>query len=184
MMEPFEHTKYPMHKVLIIGCPGSGKSTFARKLQSLLQLPLIYLDMLHHHPDHSLTPPDQFDHMLHEILIRPQWIIDGNYMRTMALRLRYADTVFYLDYDPAVCLAGILEREGTKRVDMPWETDENDAEFIEYVKTFQNLQCPKIEALLHASESTFRLIRFTTREQSEQYLVELRIVKEKGVRSA
>ena len=132
----------------------------------------------------SLTPPDQFDHMLHKILIRPQWIIDGNYMRTMALRLCYADTVFYLDYDPAVCLAGILEREGTKRVDMPWETDENDDEFIEYVKTFQNRQRPKIEALLHANESTFRLIRFTTREQSEQYLVDLRKVKEKGVRSA
>ena len=35
-----------MNKVLIIGCPGSGKSTFARALHEVTNLPLVYLDML------------------------------------------------------------------------------------------------------------------------------------------
>ena len=183
MMKPFDSIVDGMDKVLIIGCPGSGKSTFARKLAPVVDLPLIYLDILHHHPDHSLTPTDQFDRMLQKILVKAKWIIDGNYMRTMALRLRYADTVFYLDYDTDTCLAGILEREGTKRIDMPWEKDETDAEFIEYVQTFHQLQRPKIEALLKTSESSFRLIRFDRREQSEQFLNELKKAKEKGVGS-
>ncbi|MEY8605912.1 hypothetical protein [Muribaculum intestinale] len=32
-----------MKKVIIIGCPGAGKSTFARKLSAKTGLPLYYL---------------------------------------------------------------------------------------------------------------------------------------------
>lgn len=35
-----------MNKIIVIGCPGAGKSTFARKLQAITELPLYYLDML------------------------------------------------------------------------------------------------------------------------------------------
>lgn len=40
-------------KAIIIGCPGAGKSTFARKLSEKTQLPLYYLDMLWHKPDRT-----------------------------------------------------------------------------------------------------------------------------------
>lgn len=40
-----------MKKVLILGCPGAGKSTFARKLRDKTGLPLYYLDMIWHKPD-------------------------------------------------------------------------------------------------------------------------------------
>ena len=39
-----------MRKVIIIGCPGAGKSTFARKLRDVTGLPLYYLDMLWQKP--------------------------------------------------------------------------------------------------------------------------------------
>lgn len=35
-----------MKRVLILGSPGAGKSTFARKLQSKTKLPLVYMDQL------------------------------------------------------------------------------------------------------------------------------------------
>jgi stage III sporulation protein SpoIIIAA len=35
-------------KMLIIGSPGSGKSTFARKLRDITKLPLYYMDMMYH----------------------------------------------------------------------------------------------------------------------------------------
>ena len=35
-----------MKKVIVIGCPGSGKSTFARALAEKTGLPLHYLDMM------------------------------------------------------------------------------------------------------------------------------------------
>lgn len=33
-----------MNKIIIIGCPGAGKSTFARRLRDITNLPLYYLD--------------------------------------------------------------------------------------------------------------------------------------------
>ena len=38
-------------KALVIGSPGAGKSTFARRLRDASGLPLHYLDMLWHRPD-------------------------------------------------------------------------------------------------------------------------------------
>ena len=32
------------NKIIVLGCPGSGKSTFSKKLHELTQLPLIHLD--------------------------------------------------------------------------------------------------------------------------------------------
>lgn len=69
-----------MERVLVIGCPGAGKSTFARALQGATGLPLYYLDQLFHLPDGSHEG-------LAAILKAPRWIIDGNYQRTLAPRL-------------------------------------------------------------------------------------------------
>ncbi|CRH92083.1 topology modulation protein [Chlamydia trachomatis] len=35
-----------MKRIIVIGCPGSGKSTFSRKLAVITNLPLVYLDQL------------------------------------------------------------------------------------------------------------------------------------------
>ena len=42
-----------MKRVIIIGCPGSGKSTFARELHARTNLPLYYLDMLYWNADRT-----------------------------------------------------------------------------------------------------------------------------------
>ena len=51
-----------MHtKIMIIGSPGSGKSTFARKLRDKTGLPLFYLDMIKHKPDRTTISSEEFD---------------------------------------------------------------------------------------------------------------------------
>ena len=73
-----------MHsKIMIIGSPGSGKSTFARKLRDKTGLPLFYLDMIKHKLDRTTISSEEFDKKLKEILVKSQWIIDGNYKRTL-----------------------------------------------------------------------------------------------------
>ena len=47
-------------KILVIGCPGAGKSTFARKLRDKTGLPLYYLDMLLHNSDRSAVSRGRF----------------------------------------------------------------------------------------------------------------------------
>ena len=35
-----------MKKVIVIGCPGSGKSTFSKKLNEITNIPLYHLDLM------------------------------------------------------------------------------------------------------------------------------------------
>ncbi len=65
-----------MFKVIVIGSPGAGKSTFARKLRDLTGLPLYYLDMLWHRPDQTNISREAFDERLGEMLKTDKWIID------------------------------------------------------------------------------------------------------------
>ena len=57
-----------MRKVIIIGCPGAGKSTFARKLRDDTNLPFYYLDMLWHKEDKTNISREEFDIKLNDIL--------------------------------------------------------------------------------------------------------------------
>jgi adenylate kinase family enzyme len=65
-----------LRKVIIIGCPGAGKSTFARILSDKTHLPLYYLDMLWHKPDRTTVERNIFDNKLKEIVLGDKWIID------------------------------------------------------------------------------------------------------------
>ncbi len=42
-----------MDKILIIGCSGSGKSTFAKKLGIKLNIPIYHMDMIWHNADRT-----------------------------------------------------------------------------------------------------------------------------------
>ena len=84
-----------MQKVLVIGCSGAGKSTFARRLRDITGLPLYYLDRLWHKADRTHITREEFDRVLAEWLARPAWIIDGDYSRTLPQRLEACDTVFF-----------------------------------------------------------------------------------------
>ena len=133
-----------MKKVMIIGCAGAGKSTFARKLRDKTNLPLYYLDMIWHKPDKTNISREEFDEKLQEIIQQEAWIIDGNYGRTLEVRLKACDTVFLLDYPLDVCLEGAHARIGKEREDMPWQATEIDEEFVQWIKDFPKNEMPAV----------------------------------------
>lgn len=64
-----------MKKILVIGCPGSGKSTFAKTLHSITDIPLFHLDMLYWNSDKTIVDKHIFKMKLWNILQENEWII-------------------------------------------------------------------------------------------------------------
>ena len=158
-----------MKRIMIIGCPGSGKSTFARSLTAKTGLPLYYLDMMYWNPDRTIKPKEEFRAALRETVALPEWIIDGNYGSTLELRMEACDTVIFLDYPLEVCLSGVEERRGKPRPDMPWVETEPDLEFIEFITKFNEESRPRIVGLLEQYKNK-NVIVFTSRGEADEYL--------------
>lgn len=159
-----------MFKAIVIGSPGAGKSTFARKLRDMTGLPLYYLDMLWHRPDQTNISKEAFDTRLGEMLKTDKWIIDGNYLRTLEMRLRECDTVFLMDYPLEVCISGAESRIGKQREDLPWIESEFDEEFKQWIIDFPQNQLPQIYELLSQYRESSNIIIFRSRKEAEEYL--------------
>lgn len=158
-----------MKKIIVIGCPGSGKSRFSMTLGRNTGIPVYHLDMMFWNADKTTVPKSVFLERLTAVLGGDEWIIDGNYASTMEMRLAECDTVFFLDYPTDVCLDGIRQRRGKARADMPWIETEADADFEEYVKRFEGEQRPCIFDLINRYESKNVFI-FKSREQARAFL--------------
>ena len=159
-----------MKKIIVIGCPGSGKTTFAEKLKDKIGLPLFYLDAIWHKPDRTHISRDEYDARLAEILALDSWIIDGNYSRTIESRISACDTVFLFDLPVEVCLDGALSRLGKKRYDMPWIDTELDPKLKREIEEFGDKNLPTIYALIDKYNAGKTVIVFKSREQADAFL--------------
>ncbi len=159
-----------MRKVVVLGCPGAGKSTFARRLRDASGIPLYYLDMLWHNPDRTTCSPERFDAELDKVLAKDCWIMDGNYQRTAERRLAACDTAFLLDFPLELCLAGAEARIGKKREDMPWVETVFDAEFRQWILDFPQTKLPEHYRLLERYREGREIVVFRSRMEMERYL--------------
>ena len=164
-----------MEKVIIVGCPGSGKSTFSRSLNEITKIPLYHLDMMYWNTNKTTVDKQIFKEHLQQVLLQNSWIIDGNYSSTIEYRLKSCDTLFFLDYSLEVCLEGIKIRRGNLRTDMPWieSPDEEDHEFLEFIKNYNSVNKPKVLELIN-KYSDKNIFIFKTRNEADEYLLSLK----------
>ena len=160
-----------MERIMIIGCPGSGKTTLALALKEKLGLPLIHLDQLWWKGNWENVTREEFDSRLAMAVNMENWIIDGNFGSTMEWRMNLCDTVFFLDYPVDVCLSGIRERRGKPREDMPWFEAENevDEEFLSFIEAYRAESRPHVLELLQKYGAKDIFI-FKSREEAAAYL--------------
>ncbi|MBQ5320412.1 MAG: AAA family ATPase [Oscillospiraceae bacterium] len=160
-----------MKKIMVIGCPGSGKSTFSRALHQITGITLFHLDMMYWNSDRTTVEKAVFLKRLSDAIQQNEWIIDGNYGSTIELRLQACDTVIFLDYPLEICLDGIRERRGKARSDMPWteNEDEEDTEFIEFIKSYNSQSKPQIMDLLKLYPDKNVFI-FNNRKEADEFL--------------
>lgn len=156
-------------RIIVLGCPGSGKSTFSRELQKNTGLPLVHLDNIWWKEDRTHITRDEFDRKLETLLSDDRWILDGDYSRTYEVRFCACDTVIFLDYDVDACLSGISERNGTDRPDIPWTEDLPDPALIEQVRNYRENNRPVILSLMERYSGKTTYI-FRSREEADRWL--------------
>ena len=130
-----------MEKVLVIGCCGAGKSTFSKKLEKILKLPLIHLDKYYHKPNWEEPEKDEWEQVLRKLVKQKRWIMDGNYADSFDIRFPLADTIIYLDYPSIKCCLRVIKRNikyfRKKRSDIADGCKERfDLFFLKFVLTF------------------------------------------------
>jgi len=99
-----------MKRIIIIGSPGSGKSTVAKILSAKFNLPLIQLDHLYWLPGRIRRPAEEFYDLMMQGCKQDAWVMDGNSIRHLTERIAYADTIIFLDIPRRTCLWRIIKR--------------------------------------------------------------------------
>src|SRR5262245_13241445 len=87
-----------MKRVAVFGNAGGGKSTLARRLAELTQLPLFVIDMVKFKARGAAVPHHEYLEMHADLIRRDAWIIDGFGCKASAWeRFAAADTLVYID---------------------------------------------------------------------------------------
>ena len=164
-----------MRRVLVIGSGGAGKSTFARRLAALTGLPLVHLDTLYWRPGWQAIPDADWARVQEDVVAGERWIIDGNYGRTLSLRIEASDTIIFLDLPRLVCIWRLLRRRyqyrKEHRPDLPVGCDEQMTwEFLYWVWTYPSRRRPDVLRRLDALREHKRVIILRTRQQVERFL--------------
>lgn len=167
-----------MERVIVIGCSGAGKSTFSAKLAEKTGLPLVHLDQLLWRENWQSVDQEEFDRLHAQAINQPRWIIDGNYGRTLPMRVERCDTLIYMDLPRRVCLWGVIRRVlrnyGKTRPDMgPGCPERFDWEFMKFVWSFRKKYRKKQMALVEQVKDRVHVEVFTSHKQAERYLQQM-----------
>ena len=165
-----------MKRILIIGNTGAGKTTFAHELSEKISLPIVHLDKLYWCGHWEHRSKEEFDELLWAELEKSEWIIDGNYNRTLPRRLEFCDTVFFFDFSPLVCLWGITKRViknyGKTRHDMggdcPEYFDKNKIELYKNLFKYNKNNRGRYYEMLKKSQA--EVVVFRKRKDVKRYL--------------
>ncbi len=169
-----------MKKILVIGSPGSGKSTFAREISKKTNIVLYHMDKLHWYGKWKSISKEELLSKIEKIVEKDSWIIDGNYSSSLEIRVKNADTIFYFDYPSYICLFRIIKRyfmyRNKNRSDMPNTCKEKiDPEFYLYTLNFKKRQKKRINDIIcsnFSGESLFIMKNKRDYKQVKKWLNE------------
>lgn len=169
-----------MHHVLVLGSPGSGKSTLSLAISKKINVPVIHLDQHFWQAGWVETEADDWRDKVLELSQRSSWIMDGNYRATMDLRLSKADTVIFLDTPRVICLWRVTVRFllttfriDRTRADMAVNCPERlDTGFLEYIWKFSRAHGGRLMKSLSHFEGT--MITLKTKKDVATYIKNLR----------
>ena len=133
-----------MKRIVILGCAGTGKSTFARRLGELTGAPVISLDEIWQpHWDEKDVPA--FRALIRKAHAGHEWISDGNFaVASFDIRLPRATLVIWIEQSTLSCaaraVARVFKRGESHRFRDLLKT-------LAFIKRFSRINRPRIETL-------------------------------------
>jgi adenylate kinase family enzyme len=102
----FKNIKY----IHVVGTSGSGKSTFAKKLSEVLQIPYIEMDQLFWGANWQMPDKSEFALRVEQALEKDKWVLDGNYKGPRTIAWEKVEMVIWLDYSFSLTFYRVLKR--------------------------------------------------------------------------
>ena len=168
-----------MRRVVVIGSGGAGKSTLACQLGWELDLPVVHLDQCYWRAGWRPTDPISWEALQQRLVAADAWILDGNYLSTLELRLESADTVVFLDLPAWRCAWRATWRALTGRgaantaAGCPERLDLRHLGFLCYIWRFPKNGRPRVVQRLAGCGQTTTIWRLTTPAQVRRFLRQL-----------
>ena len=169
-------------RIVVKGASGSGKTTLATVLAEGLAAPHVELDALHHGPNWSEPPLEEFRRRVDEATAGERWVVDGNYDAKLGdLLLRRAELVVWLDPPFRTILERLRRRTACRirnRQELwagnreSWRSALLDREslFVRAIRTHRRL---RRELPARCAKLGTPLVRLRTAEEMERWLTEL-----------
>lgn len=150
-----------MKKIAIIGSGGSGKSTLSQRLGKEFELPVYHLDTLYWKPGWCKPESEEWADIQKKLCQQASWIVDGNYVSTLDIRLDTCDTVIFLDVNRFTCIYRVIKRTfiGRGRVDLAEGCEERfDMAFIKYLWDYPKQTRVRVIEKINATSNETNLI--------------------------
>ena len=175
---PFLLVTFLVKKVLVIGSPGSGKSVFSRRLGEATGLPVIHLDQHFWRPRWVEPSKEVWERQVKELMTGDSWIIDGNYSRTMDLRLEHCDTAIFLDFPHYLCTWRVAKRSlrsgSQSRPDLAAGCEERiDLSFLGWTWNYSRRSRPGVLQRLERVKERVSIVTLKTKREVENFLMTL-----------
>lgn len=142
----------PPKKILIIGLPGSGKSTFAHSIAKKIKLPVYHLDKYLYTSGWVEKDWNSILTIQKKIVSQSEWIIDGNNIHSLELRYNTAHLVVYLKYSRLVCIYRVIKRIFCKNHEIDDRAEGCSELFkwwlIKYIWQFKSLTQSHIDSMI------------------------------------
>ncbi len=168
---------------MIIGGPGSGKTTLAVRLGEITGLPVYHMDHIHWLPGWVERERPEKDRLSQEVHAKKAWIFEGNHSATYGERVGRADTCIWLDLPVALRLWRVFLRTlrhlGQDRPSLPERCPERFTwEFISFIWTTRQTGRLKPAAIKADPPAHMNFVHLRSAAETERYLAGLTLTSD------
>jgi adenylate kinase family enzyme len=158
-------------KFALIGLPGSGKSTFAKKLGKILNIPVHHLDTHQFQSIGKKRDKQEFIAIQKTLLDEDAWIVEGCSFSTFEMRFAKADILIYFHFNRLLCFFRLFKRIFNYRKEFGG-LQKVTFEILKYTWNFDKEKKARIEELREKYPNTKFLI-FKNQKDADRFLNEV-----------